>query len=332
MKRVLLFICIFTCTLLITTPSTYAQNPDLMLSPAERDSVLSTYKSIFPIWGRKVIERGFDLPYPFGVSPNVLQINQDIVINNLMLGVNDGGLVPVDEFIKFANAKSSVSTVNGRFDVWLFPFLNVFGFYGQAWTNTEVILSEPIAFSTNVDFAGQYYGIGLVAGVGIKQNFLSLNLNWAATDLDKLDNPVQARIFALRYGRGIKLKGKKRMSVWLGAQRQSVKANTSGAVTLNEVLPPDFGDALRDYQNTDWYQGLGPLQKQLVDELVQRVIDADLGNTKINYSLDKSIADPWNMLLGVNFELNKHWQARSEVGFIGRRSILFAVEYRFRLR
>ena len=44
--------------------SASAQNPDLALSKAERDSILAHYKNRFPIWGRKAIERGFDLPYP----------------------------------------------------------------------------------------------------------------------------------------------------------------------------------------------------------------------------------------------------------------------------
>ena len=41
-----------------------AQNPDLELSQAERDSILTTYHQVFPLWGRKAIERGFLLPLP----------------------------------------------------------------------------------------------------------------------------------------------------------------------------------------------------------------------------------------------------------------------------
>ena len=33
-----------------------AQNPDLILSKAARDSILATYDNIFPIWGRKAID------------------------------------------------------------------------------------------------------------------------------------------------------------------------------------------------------------------------------------------------------------------------------------
>ena len=47
-----------------------AQNPDLALTQAERDSILATYHQVFPIWGRKAIERGFLLPLPVGLNIN----------------------------------------------------------------------------------------------------------------------------------------------------------------------------------------------------------------------------------------------------------------------
>ena len=46
----------------------WAQNPDMVLSQADRDSILKDYDQVFPIWGRKAIERGFALPRPFGIG------------------------------------------------------------------------------------------------------------------------------------------------------------------------------------------------------------------------------------------------------------------------
>ena len=43
-----------------------AQNPDLILSKAQRDSILATYDNVFPIWGRKAIEKGLICPIPPG--------------------------------------------------------------------------------------------------------------------------------------------------------------------------------------------------------------------------------------------------------------------------
>ncbi|HSR89917.1 MAG TPA: hypothetical protein VLK88_01315, partial [Gemmatimonadales bacterium] len=65
--------------------SAAAQNPDLALSQEERDSVLKDYHNIFPIWGRKAIEKGFDLPKPLGLNVIGLYMNQGIEITDLGL-------------------------------------------------------------------------------------------------------------------------------------------------------------------------------------------------------------------------------------------------------
>src|SRR5687767_13506398 len=86
------------CLTAATTGS--AQNPDLMLSKAQRDSILKNYDNVFPIWGRKAIEKGFDLPYPAGLGLNVVYASQNIDLTNLGLSTGSNPVVPVD-FIKF---------------------------------------------------------------------------------------------------------------------------------------------------------------------------------------------------------------------------------------
>jgi len=105
-----------------------AQNPDLALTQAERDSILAHYDQIFPIWGRKAIERGFDLPAPFGINVGVFSASQGVVISNLGLGFN----APAEpaSFIKFEEAKAKLTNWNVRADLWVFPFLNVYGIAG----------------------------------------------------------------------------------------------------------------------------------------------------------------------------------------------------------
>jgi hypothetical protein len=61
-SRVARVVALALALVAIVAPAVRAQNPDLMLSQAQRDSILKTYNNIFPILGRKAIERGFDLP------------------------------------------------------------------------------------------------------------------------------------------------------------------------------------------------------------------------------------------------------------------------------
>ena len=306
-----------------------AQNPDLMLSKAERDSVLKTYHNRFPIWGRKAIERGFDLPYPVGLSVNGVWASQNIDITNLSLSTGANPVVPV-EIIKFGENKAPVFTANARADLWLLPFLNVYGFGGHAWISTDVQLMEPVSFTTKVDQEGSYLGFGTTATMGIKHNWLAFDVNWAWTQPEKLTEPVRTRIFGIRLGRAQKLSGTQRLAVWVGAMKQTLNSTTKGSIDLSEVIAGGGGGSgLGDYQNSEWYQGLSSAQKRVIDAIAQRLQGIDPSDVTINYQLDKAVTDPWNMLVGVSYEFNKRWQARAEPGFIGRKQLLLQVNYRF---
>ncbi len=120
-----------------------AQNPDLALTQAERDSVLKDYHNIFPLWGRKAIERGFDLPKPLGLNVIGLYMNQGIEITDLGLSTGSNPIAPID-FIGFGTNTSTVYSTNLRADLWVLPFLNVYGFGGRAQANTTVEVATPI--------------------------------------------------------------------------------------------------------------------------------------------------------------------------------------------
>jgi hypothetical protein len=306
-----------------------AQNPDLALSKAERDSILAHYRNRFPIWGRKAIERGFDLPYPVGLSVNGVWARQNIDITNLSLSTGDNPVVPI-EIVKFGDVTAPVLTANLRADLWLFPFLNLYGFGGHAWVSTDVSLVEPVTFNTKVDQEGSYVGFGTTATMGIKHNWLAFDVNWAWTQTEKLDEPVRTRIFGIRFGRAQKLTGTHRLALWIGAMKQTLNSTTKGSIDLSEVIAGGgSGSGLGDYQNSAWYEQLTPAQKLVIDAIARRLEGIDPSDVTVNYHLDKSTSDPWNMLVGVSYEFNKRWQARVEPGFIGRTQVLVQVNYRF---
>lgn len=311
-----------------------AQNPDLALSPAERDSILATYDQVFPIWGRKAIERGFLLPLPVGLNINAFYMDQGVALSQLGLSVNDNPIQPVD-WIVLGEAQSKVASANFRGDLWVLPFLNVYGFAGKGWATTTVPITDPVDFTSEVEQAGLYWGVGLTGTMGIKHNWLAVDVNWSWTDLEKLDQPVRGRVLGFRYGRTWKLNPRQRANVWVGTTNQKFKTETNGTVTLAEAIPPDVADSLRsrlaNYQSSAWYQNLGPAGQLLADSLVAGIMNADLGATRINYALDKKPADPWNMIVGGSFELTRSWIFRAEAGFIGRVQGLLVLNYRFGL-
>jgi hypothetical protein len=319
---------------LLSTLRAHAQNPDLMLTQSERDSILKTYDNTFPIWGRKAIERGFDLPKPLGLNVLGVYMTQPIDISNLGLSTGANPIVPVEQIV-FGTNKSSVYNVSARADLWLFPFLNVYGFGGRVWANTTVELVTPIAFTSSVDQGGYTGGFGLTGAIGVKRNFISADVNWSWTDLDKIIDPVEGRILSFRFGRNLKLNGQKRLAFWVGTMNQKFGRETDGTIALSEVIPPETVDRIRtQLENIDqspWYQTLNPAQKVVVDQVVDGLLNSNAANTTINYQLNKAPSDPWNMLAGANIDLNKRWTLRAEAGFIGRTSLLLNAVYRLDL-
>jgi hypothetical protein len=304
-----------------------AQNPDLALSQAERDSLLKNYHNRFPIWGRKAIEKGFDLPNPVGVSVNLVYAQQDIKLSDLGLSTGSNPTVPVD-FIKFGRVHAPVFTGNVRGDLWVLPFLNVYAMAGGARVTTDVNIAEPVQFNTKVDQNGQYAGLGMTGTMGIKHNWLAFDVNWAWTKTENLNAAVNTRIFGIRYGRAQKIGPTQRVAFWLGAMKQTLNSGTDGSIALSDVISGG-GGSLGDYQNSAWYQGLTPAQKQIVDQIAERLAGRDPTDVTVNYALKKSVADPWNMLAGVSYDWSKRWQGRVETGFIGRFQVLGQINYRF---
>ena len=81
-------------TALFLLPGLALAQSDLRLTEEQADSAAATYDHVFPIWGKKVVERGFDIPYPFGISGNFLGQRFDVTIDDLQLSLGDADLVP----------------------------------------------------------------------------------------------------------------------------------------------------------------------------------------------------------------------------------------------
>jgi hypothetical protein len=317
---------LLACMLAGFAPSLASAQADLSIP----DSIIDPdpWDHFFPIWGDRVVERGFDLPYPLGISANYLYQSFDVTIDGLELSLGDNPLQPVD-IVEFENAKTSINTGNVRADLWIFPFLNVSMMYGKGKGNTGVVLSEPVSFSTNVDFNGTYYGFGVLGAFGFDGYFFTLDWNQTWFTSDILESSVLADLVTVRAGKTFEVGGRN-LSLWLGTMYQSYENETVGAVTFDDI----FGGVgvpanLQNYQSSPWYRDLGRSQQLLVDQIANTAGAADLGDVVINYSLGKSPAQPRNMLVGGRYEFSKTWEIRTEVGFIGRRQALVSMAYRF---
>ena len=147
------------------------------------------------------------------------------------------------------------------------------------------------------------------------------------TLVGNLDSPVRTFLVTPRVGKRFSLNRDVLISVWAGAMRQQVEADTSGSMNLSDAIGEPT-DSFKQKVNC-WYEQLGPVKQAAVEAIHSKL--QERGDTIIHYKLDKELADPWNMLIGMEADFSSTFQLRTEVGFIGRYQVIFGASYRFGL-
>lgn len=299
------------------------------------------YNHIFPILGKAAYKKGFDIPYPSGIMGNYMWMRQSILIDNLQLGLKtDSQDIPLTnvEFVEFGNNLNTSYTVNVRPDLWVLPFLNVYGIFGYGQSHTEVNLIAPIELESIVDQSITTFGLGIMGAGGIGPVWFSVDANFTWNKPELLDEATRVNVVGLRLGHTIPFKNKpeSNIAVWVGGMYINMASETKGQIKLIDALPPSAWervDEIVDDYNV-WYGNLSPAKQTLVDAtaiptIIDRLDAAD-GESIIRYGMEKKVKESWNGLIGAQYQYNKHWMLRSEVGIIGnRKSFLLSLNYRF---
>jgi hypothetical protein len=308
------------------------------------DTVKTKYPYSLPIFGNFLHDVGVDLPYPVGIMGNFFYGVQDILITDIAIGVKGaraGGvdipLTDITRIIEFSEVKATAFSLNVRPDIWILPFLNLYGIIGKAWAVTDVNISYPIEIRALAELDGMSFGIGGTFAGGVGKYFAVLDINKVWTYMSNFDEPVGTSVISPRFGRTFPV-GKNpesNIGFWIGAMRISMGGITNGVIALKDVLPQEVWDNLDNKVDdfNDWYDsnparwGEKPVEnlKDIVDGIAE-----DPGGSTIQYSLAKEPLGPWNMVIGGQYQYNKHWQFRAEGGVIGnRKSLLISGNYRF---
>lgn len=336
------------------------------------DSIKRTeYPYILPIWGDKATKRGYNLPYSAGLSLQYFGQESSLIIENLRVGFNNGTMYNVDQIIRFDEARARASAVTVRPDFWILPFLNVYGILGTASASTKVGFGlwvpdatntpqEVLSTQTTVEFKTTTFGLGVTPTLGVGGGFIALDMNFSWTDVPQLKSPAQAFVFGPRFGKNFRLKRPDQgIAVWAGGFRVKLNTLTEGSIPLSDVLPSDFGSKVDQgiarvgdvQQQVDaWWGSLTPAeQKNPVNAAKYETANSALarageilnaaqnavttvGNSTVQYAMDKRPKDMWNFIVGAQYQHNKHFMLRSEVGFLGSRNqVLIGVQYRFGL-
>jgi hypothetical protein len=363
----ILFLSVKTFAQVYTDKVVGAKNEELA------DSIKkSEYPYLLPIWGAKVVAKGFDIPYSAGVSVNYFTQTSDLIISNLFVGFNNGPMYNLDEIVRFDDAEAWASALTVRPDIWVFPFLDVYGILGQSNSSTTINAgvwlpdinnewSEITNFSTKAEFTSKTMGFGMMPTIGVGGGWLSLDMNVAWTDVSALDKPVFTFVFGPRVGKTFKLKKpEQNMAFWVGGFRVQFSSETKGSLALGDVIPVDELQVKVDNgiqkvgENQiavdEWWAGLTPVEQnnpvnEAKYETANRALETagnvlnsadaalnDGTSATVQYSLDKTLKDKWNFVVGSQYQLSKHWMIRAEYGFLGSRTqFMTGLQYRFRL-
>ena len=360
MFKHLLLLAVFSLFSLQAFSQVYANKVVGEKNEALIDSLkVEPYPYVLPIWGAKAAARGFQLPYSAGISTNYFWQESALVIDNLMVGFNNGPMYDLGEIIRFDDATSTANSFNFRPDIWLFPFLNIYGLYAKAKTSTAIdagfwlpdldsTWSEVGAFSTKADFDAQGIGFGMTPTIGVGGGWFALDMNVLWTDVSALEKPVFTFVFGPRLGKTIKFKNPDmNLAGWVGGFRVKFSSETNGSINLAEIIPPNeiqakvdqgYAKVEQTYQDVEnWWGSLTPVeQKNPVNkakyETANKALEAssnllvavdgalnDGQNASVQYSLDKRLKDQWNFIIGSQFQINRHFMIRAEYGFLGSR-------------
>ncbi|WP_194776238.1 hypothetical protein [Pararhodonellum marinum] len=356
--KIILFFCVNTVYSQVFTNKEVGQR-----NLSRKDSLKNVeYPYSLPIWGAKATNAGYSLPYSAGLSVQYFWQESDIIIENLMVGFNNGQLHELDEFVRFNKAVATASAVSVRPDIWLFPFLNIYSVLGKTSASTDIGFglwlpdgsnnyNEVFSAGTKVDFNATTFGIGMTPTIGVGGGFLALDMNVAWTDVPQLATPARTFVFGPRFGKNFRMKKpESSIAVWVGGFRVQLNSETNGSILLSEVFPPgtlggriDEGkekveNAFNQVEN--WWNGLSQLEQNnpinrskyekansILDRASQFLVAADgavstIETSTVQYTMDKRPKDMWNFIVGTQYQFNKHLMLRLEYGFLSSREQL----------
>ena len=226
-----------------------------------------------------------ELPRPWGISIDFYTMDQDYDIADLQFELPGVSIEDPSQIM----ATNEVMHFDLKADVWLLPFLNVFGLVGKVDTDTLVDFSKaeitglPFDLGTlPVTFDGTVYGGGFTLVYGTERWFTSATTTYTSTSISgdfesSVDSlSIQPRIGLIRDN----------WVFWGGAMYLDVDETHSGAIDLPYIGPVPF-------------------------------------------AVDLVTKDSWNYTVGTGYYFSDRANLSFEVGFGNRTHTLFNFNVRF---
>jgi hypothetical protein len=297
-------------------------NSSTINSPPEKLKAPES-SSVLPLYGDEARALGYDLPEPFGVSINYMNMRQDITVDNIAFSGLTFNHLPLDNLFKITvgNTRESSKTETIRLDAWILPFMNVYGLAGHTeghsvsdvgvgllLGDSEIKLDSLQNLKFRLDFKGTTYGAGTTLVGGFGNWFALLDTNYTQTRFDILDGSIDAFTFTPRIGYRFTTPAMDilhlpagKVNLWVGSMYQDVQQEFKGS--LSDLSMPS--------------------------EDMQRLVGIANRNGNGRFDVKQHLKSPWNMLVGAQYGITRNFNITTEFGFAERNSFFVAGEYRF---
>ncbi len=292
-------------------PTIGAENID-----RQGDSAPRRWSRTLPFLGQNVVDKGFDLPLPFGAGIAYADVNQPNDITELRVGFGDGPKVPYD-WVAFENTFSDTQSWQLKLDAWLFPFLQVFALYGD--------LDGTVSSDVFLD------GDGLIEAIDLDCTRLVNRPICSRLEDQLFVLPIRTSIDVRTYGGGLTLAVGWRnfffalpASLTYSEPRFAVTDGRAITITPRAGL---FFDLPR-FGNLAVFAGGNYLDSDLdVDGMFS--FSDDLPD--LEFSIRQASRDEWNAVLGFNWDVSRRLSFSAEYnGFTdSREAFISTLTYRF---
>ena len=224
----------------------------------------ATERRLFPLLADEAIKRGYDLPLPFGAGVVLTGLgNRKIDVTDLRIGVEQPP-VSVSDFVTLG-ATSDVFNANAKFDLFVLPFLDVYGLVGyvnnQSTTRALITIPTPgplpgemqVEKAMATQLEGVVGGLGAALAAGYRNFFFVLDASFIQSDLG-FDDRFKATIATVRAGYRGKINTLP-LQMWLGAGSWDTQATARGHVGLEDGRRLNF--EVDQEPHTRWMYDLG---------------------------------------------------------------------------
>jgi hypothetical protein len=198
----------------------------LLLAPLSANAQES---STGPLFMKHLVDEG-DFFEPWGIGIDYFTLDQDYDIKSLEFAFP--GIGDIDP--ELVDVSNKVQHFDLKLDVWITPFLNVFGLIGRIDADTIVDvggvaipgLGTLPAFPVSYD--GTVYGLGANLIYGTENWFAALNNTWTNTNLSgDFDSSVKSFTIQPRIGLI-----RNQWTMWVGGMWLDTKEKHSGVIQL----------------------------------------------------------------------------------------------------